>query len=137
MPNRAEFFDPERREKYKVLALVMVDYLPGDIYAYTDREGWHNIFVKEEFYSRTKSVEVAKRLINQLKRLIQTDYYELKTEAGKKEWDEQQAGIAAQYKVALERVEDLEAQTERAREVVLDLQHDNPFHPVLNPKKGS
>lgn len=135
MKGHNTFYNSKQKITHKIVAAVMVDYLPGDIFAYTDRAGWINIFVKEEFYARTKSENEVKRIVNQVKKWLQTDFYDLKSPEAKREWDDIQLGIAARYKALVERTEDLEAELERAKDGILALRHEHPFHPALNPRK--
>lgn len=121
------FYDSNYRVPHKILLQVYVDYLPGDILVYTDRDGWNNIFVKDEFYGRTKSETGAAREARKLYNLMVTDFYELKSPEAKAEQEGREASLKGTYNGLLVSLEEARAKVNRYEEKLADLKHNNPF----------
>lgn len=127
MKGHNTFFDNKQRVAEKILLAMFVDYLPGDIYAYTDREGWHNLFVKGEFYGRSKSQTTVARWARQLHGWMTSDFYMLKSPEARKEQEEKDFSLRARHSTLLLGIEDAEARLNKLKEQLADLKHENPF----------
>ena len=126
MKGHNNFFNNKYAVAHKVKLSIKVDYLPGDIFAYTDRAGWHNIFIKDEFYARTKSERKMKEWVKQMHHWMMTDFFDLKSPEAQKEQTDHERVLLAQHSTLLIQIEDTEAYSNRLKDTLAQLKFDHP-----------